>query len=328
MQSWAFVYTQTFVKIPLSELHVLPEQGFVWLHLDRNEFTYHLPKIDQLTGSPIHSQHYRDAENSEHPSIFDAGNGYEVIVWRGIAWKDLKETPWPQLEVGASTVATLLYPKLLVTISDANDPNVDRLEAFILRDKKQDIVSTEELLYWFGNLFIEQFLQLRPDLNKVTNHWQRMLLGQNRDNYDSTHFLQFKNTLDQLHGWAMDIEETLHDLRQYNHATKQTMLNININDLEDHIQRMTKATERINNSLETLIHLHFASLSNRSNVILRLLAIFSAIFLPLMLITGIFGMNFENMGFLHSEYGYHLTLVIMACIALALLIVFRWKKWL
>lgn len=328
MHSWAIVFAETTFPTQLPELASLPVQGFLWIHLVRDEFESNLPLITRLTQHPIHSQHCRDAENTEHPAFFDAGDGYEIIVWRGIAWSEMKELPAISLSLGGSSIATLLYPKLLITVSDINDPNIGRLQEFVLSGKRQDINSPEELLYWFGHLFIEQFLQLRPALGLVMNRWQQTLLAQYHDSYDWHNFLQFKNTIDQLHGWAEDIEDALQDWRQYSRVTKHSLLSINVNDLEDHIQRAIRATEKINGGLETLIQLHFSAVSHRNNEILRVLAIFSAIFMPLTLITGIFGMNFERMGFLHNDYGYHSTLVAMSVIAICLLLVFRLKKWL
>ena len=328
MQSWAIAFAETTYPTQLAALSELPANGFMWLHLVREEFENYLPLVAQLTKHPIHSQHCRDAENNEHPTFFDVGDGYEIIVWRGIAWSEVQEAALGHMAIGGTSVATLLYPKLLITVSDTGDPNIARLHEAVLANKLHDVNAPEELLSWFGHMFIEQFLQLKPALGLVMNRWQQTLLAQYHDSYNWHHFLQFKNTIDQLHGWAEDIEDALQDWRQYNRITKQTLLSINVNDLEDHIQRAIKGTEKVNSSLETLIQLHFSAVSHRNNEILRVLAIFSAIFMPLTLITGIFGMNFENMGFLHNNHGYHSTLIAMSVIAICLLFVFRYKKWL
>lgn len=328
MHSWAFVFAETAYPIQLNELTSLPAQGFLWIHLDRQAFETQLALLTPILPHPIHSQHCRDAQNPEHPTFFDAGDGYEIIVWRGIAWSEMQEHPTLHLSVGGTSIATILYPQLLITVSDVNDPNIIRLQDAISQGKLPDIAKPDALLYWFGHMFIEQFLQLRTNLGLIMNKWQQTLLARYHDNYDWNNFLQFKNIIDQLHGWAEDIEDVLQDWRQYNRNTKHAVLSIDVNDLEDHIQRAVKTTEKINTGLDTLIQLHFSSVSHHNNEVLRLLAIFSALFMPLTLITGIFGMNFENMGFLHNDYGYHATLIGMLLIALALLFVFRLKKWL
>lgn len=60
---------------------------------------------------------------------------------------------------------------------------------------------------------------------------------------------------------------------------------------------------------------------------LRLLTIVSAIFLPLTLIAGIYGMNFGNMPELTWTYGYPLVIAAMVALAAVLLWIFYLKGW-
>jgi Mg2+ and Co2+ transporter CorA len=65
--------------------------------------------------------------------------------------------------------------------------------------------------------------------------------------------------------------------------------------------------------------------SNRTNDIMRTLTALTAIFLPLNLITGFFGMNFEFMPAIHSFTGFWWTLgcmVLLIVVAVLLL----WRK--
>jgi len=76
-----------------------------------------------------------------------------------------------------------------------------------------------------------------------------------------------------------------------------------------------------------VIQLHFSAVAHRTNEVVRVLTVVSAIFLPLTLIAGIFGMNFQNMPELHTHYGYYASLGGMLVLAVVLLGVFRWKRY-
>ncbi|SDK40819.1 CorA family divalent cation transporter [Lacicoccus qingdaonensis] len=65
----------------------------------------------------------------------------------------------------------------------------------------------------------------------------------------------------------------------------------------------------------------------RMNRIINVLTIISAIFLPLTLITGIYGMNFDNMPELNWDFGYFMALGIMLIISVSMLAFFKSKKW-
>jgi magnesium transporter len=66
-----------------------------------------------------------------------------------------------------------------------------------------------------------------------------------------------------------------------------------------------------------------ATSANKTNEVMRVLTVMSGILLPLSLIAGIYGMNFENMPELHSPSGYFSTLGAMAALGVALYIAFR-----
>lgn len=68
-------------------------------------------------------------------------------------------------------------------------------------------------------------------------------------------------------------------------------------------------------------------LQGRSERRLRLLTVLSAIFMPLNLVTGLYGMNFSAMPGLTWEYGYFATLAGMGGLAVGLLVLFQRRGW-
>jgi Mg2+ and Co2+ transporter CorA len=102
-------------------------------------------------------------------------------------------------------------------------------------------------------------------------------------------------------------------------------LRIRSRDVLEHIERVVHHVNRLEQSAETAVQMHFNAQSNRTNEVMRTLTVLTAIFLPLNLITGFFGMNFENFPVLKSENGVLGTEIFMALLALGLA-VFFWRK--
>lgn len=90
---------------------------------------------------------------------------------------------------------------------------------------------------------------------------------------------------------------------------------------------MERLVDRLNVRAEDLYNRNIASLQERTNKRLATLTVLSAVFLPLTLIAGIEGMNFESMPELKWAYGYFMTLGLMALIAIALVFLFWRKGW-
>jgi Mg2+ and Co2+ transporter CorA len=82
---------------------------------------------------------------------------------------------------------------------------------------------------------------------------------------------------------------------------------------------------RLQQNAATAVQMHFSVQSNRTNDIMRTLTALTAVFLPLNLIAGIFGMNFEFIPLLHQETGFWWAMGTMALIAVLLSGLF-WRK--
>ena len=96
-------------------------------------------------------------------------------------------------------------------------------------------------------------------------------------------------------------------------------------DVLEHIERVVHHVRRLEQSPETAVQMHFSVQSNRTNDIMRTLTALTAVFLPLNLIAGIFGMNFEFLPLIHKQDGFWWALGSMTAIATALVALF-WRK--
>ena len=98
-------------------------------------------------------------------------------------------------------------------------------------------------------------------------------------------------------------------------------------DVHDHLRRISDLAEGYRDLVAGLFEIHFTVIATKTNDVMKTLAVVSAIILPLTLIAGIYGMNFENMPELHSRYGYYFTLAAMAFLTIVLLIYFWRRGW-
>jgi len=73
--------------------------------------------------------------------------------------------------------------------------------------------------------------------------------------------------------------------------------------------------------------LYMSTISNKNNEIIKTLTIITTIILPLTLITGIYGMNFEGMPELHWKYGYHWAMALMFLTVTGSIYYFKRRKW-
>jgi len=96
-----------------------------------------------------------------------------------------------------------------------------------------------------------------------------------------------------------------------------------LQDIKDKLLSLMLNYEEILDNSNNLLNTYISVNAQKSNNVMKLLTIFSAFFLPLTFIAGIYGMNFENMPELKWHLGYFFTLGVMVTIAI---IIFYWFK--
>ena len=106
---------------------------------------------------------------------------------------------------------------------------------------------------------------------------------------------------------------------------RQDHLSARARDVVEHIDRVLRHAQRLNQTAETAVQIHFSAQGNRTNDIMLVLTTITAIFLPLNLITGIFGMNFRFMPLLEHSTGFWIAMSAMLLIALIMGMWF-WRK--
>lgn len=98
-------------------------------------------------------------------------------------------------------------------------------------------------------------------------------------------------------------------------------------NIYDHMVRIETLTQDLRDLADSVLATYLSSVSNRMNEVMKVLSIVAAIFLPLALVAGIYGMNFANIPELEWRYGYFVILGAMGGIAGGLAIFFKKRRW-
>ena len=106
---------------------------------------------------------------------------------------------------------------------------------------------------------------------------------------------------------------------------ERELLRVRSRDVLEHVERVLGNVRRLEQSAETAVQMHFSALGHRTNTIMRTLTVLTAVFLPLNLITGFFGMNFEALPLIHSVAGFWIAFGLMLTVGVGLLSFF-WRK--
>jgi magnesium transporter len=338
------------------------EDGFIWMAFARREFEVLQLEIqstlERLCGSQIVDLHISDVLNNQLPSHYDYTSDYNLMVFRRLAAgqseSDLsrpgeilhrsrdKGGPPVLHRIDTSPVAFVVFDRLVLTVHPTDctirDSFASRLLAAGRATANQQAyrmpLNPPDLMLRVISQMVDGYLNLRRELTRQLDHWQSELINPNTRFNNWSALLDARLSLHHLDEICEDQRAAIQDwIDALNtaaepHASQPRaleLLKVRSRDVLEHIERVVHHVRRLEQSAETAVQMHFNAQSNRTNDIMRTLTVLTAIFLPLNLITGFFGMNFENFPVLHDENGLLWTLISMGLLGV-ILVVFFWRK--
>jgi len=305
----------------LSSIDVLPAKGFIWLDIIRGKDENWVEQVEKLAGISIHEKHITDTRNLQHPSFYDSTSEYEMIIFRGLACES-------DADVFTSRPTVLfLFKRMLVTIREQESRSIPLIKENLKKRSARLASRPVELMHLILSASVDRFLELREPITMQLEHWRHNLLNPKHPFNEWMSLMVKRDQLRTLELLCEEQEDAVTLWRDNTDIELEDHIAVRYRDLVDHIRRVTKFASHQQSAIESLVQLHFSAVAHRTNEVVRVLTVISAIFLPLTLVAGIFGMNFVNMPELHYKYGYYLALGGMAAAAIIMLVFFRWKRW-
>ncbi|HEY0879200.1 MAG TPA: magnesium transporter CorA family protein, partial [Zeimonas sp.] len=318
---------------PVESLDALPDSGFVWCDCIYPDGPVWTAPVQRLTGLRVLDEHLRDAENLNHPSFFDSTNDYEMIVFRGLAMRVDALDAEDVIHVKTRPVVFFLFPRVLVTVRapDSRLMASVRTRLMAAAGRARLPSQPEELMLRILNAMVDRYLELRQPLAAQFDRWQRQLLDTRRAFNDWYSLLEARREARRLEDLCEEQLDALQEwrderLERDDGAGLSDVLLVRTSDVVGHIHRVRSHAQRLESSLENAVQLHFSATAYRTNEIVRALTAITAVFMPLTLITGIFGMNFEHIPWLHSQAGFWWTIAAMFALGLLMLVFLRARE--
>lgn len=342
-----------------TELQTLPDaappNGYLWVGIGRADFELKIDglqsALQQWTGGQLVDLHVSDLLNSQLPSHFDYTSWYDLLVFRRLAFAstedDASGAAAALTRIDTSPVGFAVFDRVLLTVHPA-DCMVREYFANRLRQQNQGAdlregraagarmpPSPADLALRMVNHMVDSYLELRRLLTKQLDQLQQELFGPRPNPSSWKLLLDSRNELHLLEDTCEDQRaaitewiDALDELPPEGDAAvlrERELLRVRSRDVQEHIERVLSHVRRLEASAENAVQMHFSAQSNRTNEIMRTLTTLTAIFLPLNLVTGFFGMNFDTLPGIHSPRAFWITFGVMLAIGVGMSLYF-WRK--
>jgi len=265
-----------------------------------------------------------------HPLILetclDVTAGYRIAPYEHalfirmptqLAWND----------TGQSFLSIICLPWAIITIHEKPIPTLESIVRDFSTAVRFHTKSTSSILYQTIDRLTDQDMAFALDACNEVDLLEETI-DKDEDSEQIDRILTLKRRIARLSSTFEDqrycitalltIESEVFDVKNLQVYFRDSLANI------DHALRLVGHQQK---RLAELHQHNLLMLQDRTNKRLKLLTIISAVFMPLTLIAGIYGMNFRYMPELKWTYGYPLVIIVMATLAIGLLWVFYRKGW-
>lgn len=298
------------------------EPHITWLDVDGIHETGLIAKIGQLYH--LHPLILEDIVNTEHkPKLEVYDSGY-VFVTLKMLHVDSNEP----LEISSEHVSFVAGADYVVSFQEERKedifaPVIERLKASVGKTRRN---GTDYLVFALMDVIVDNyFLVLEKFGEKLDIIEESVISESKRHSLNDLYALKRELTFTRRAIWPLrDMINQL--IREDNTLISKEVIPY-YRDLYDHTMQAIDTIDSYRELLASLADVHLSTISNRMNAVMKTLTIFSAIFMPLTFIVGVYGMNFDNMPELKNPNGYYYTWGVMLIVTIGMILYFKAKKW-
>ncbi|MDH5612627.1 MAG: magnesium transporter CorA family protein [Gammaproteobacteria bacterium] len=260
-----------------------------------------------------------EAQRDRHPPSFEIFKNHIYLLLKPL------DAESDSLDFGTLQLAMFASDCFLVTRRSKESPYLAKLWSTLQQngckhEAPMSIVTamSRRVAQRYGNVLLnlEQRLDVIEDelFDSPTDELMKELVGYN------TGLRKMHRILAYYENVFANVREQLHKTGSHHHD--------DFHDIYALIERFNSLSTLYQSVITDLIEAYISLNGHRLNQIMKVLTIVTVIFVPLTLLVGIYGMNFENMPELKSQHGYYILLTVMSGIAVVMLYLFRRVRWL
>jgi magnesium transporter len=256
-----------------------------------------------------------------HPKV-EAYNGYLYVILHGIDFRAREH------RFRTQDVDFFLGPHYLVTVRKHASRSVSKLQDICTRDSRLLGEGPAALMHRIIDTMVDNY---RPETDKL----QDRLDSLEHDVFSRPkpelvrRILDFKRDVASLRRVVLPQRDVVGRLARREFPQISEPLAYRYRDVHDHLVRLADEATYFQDRITSLLEAHLSTVSNQLNGVMKVLTVIATIFMPLTVLTGMWGMNVTLPHLPGGErIQFWWVFALMLAISVAMLVMFRKKQWL
>lgn len=295
----------------------VPEGVSVWIDVEARG-----ADVERFLGEQgLHPLAIEDTLSLGHQPKVEEYDDYLFVIVRGMELNRVSGRP------ESLKLAAFLGERRLVTCHRSRLRAVDELMGRIQSSAPLPRTGVSHLLYQLTDAVVDAWFPVVETIDAELEDLEGEIFSSPREDQLES-ILALRRRLTGLRQVMLPHRQVFHHLSTPDSTTYVPPTDaIYFRDIYDQVVRLTDSIDRQREQLASSKDTYLSMINQRINEVMKVLTLFSAILLPLSVITGLYGMNFEHMPGLDHPLGFWGVLAAMALLSGGLLWWFRRRGW-
>lgn len=297
----------------------LDKKNVTWLNIDGIHDTEMMQSLSEKI--KLNKIVFSDVMNSTiRPKVQEYKNGLFISL-KMLDYNEKED------EITAETISFILTDNFLFSFQEKRGDVFEPVRERIRKNRKKIRSSkTDYLLFALLDIVIDNYIYVISRLGEKIEELDESII-ENADEDLLSDINQFKKEISYIKRLIKPVYDMLIRLNKIESTFIEEENQVYYKELENNISHAIDSTDSYREILSDQLNIYHTNLSTKLNDVMKVLTIFSVIFIPITFIAGIYGTNFDNIPELHYKYGYFAMWGAILTVALIMLFYFKKKKW-
>ncbi|KHL93839.1 magnesium transporter [Paenibacillus sp. IHB B 3415] len=288
-----------------------PAEGFYWIDADAQDLVELQPLYN------LHDLAVEDclSEEDQRPKLEIYESHYFIVV-NSIRFDDE--------EIFLRALNVFLGRHFIITVTKQKIHELRVLKPILW---EQEVSEPDRFLYLLIDLVVDNFFSVGDRIEARIEKLEEDILMHTKKSHLSE-IIGLRSEILWLKKMLGPQKEVINTLNKKDLRLIDDQLQKYFSDIYENAVKISETFETYRDLMGNLREAYQSSIANRANEIMRVFTAITTIFMPLTVITGIYGMNFDNIPETHSQYGYYGVIAVMVTLGCGMLVIFRKKDWL
>jgi len=310
-------FEQEFYDLSECLAHIKPDL-VKWINVDGLHKTEVIEKIGKLYN--IHPLTLEDIVHVDQRPKFEDYENYVVAIMKMITYDN---------EVKAEQLSIVLLENTVISFQEPHSGDAFDIIRTRLRQAKGRVrkVGADYLAYALMDAVVDWYFHAIERIGDKIEEVEELMLEEENNEKSFRELYRLKREMIYLRKQTWPLRDMIANMVRSETALINPSTDVYLRDLQDHVTRIIDTVETYRDLLSGIMDVYLSTNANRMNEVMKVLTIISTIFIPVTFVSGVYGMNFDNMPGLKSPMGYAVLWGIMLVIMGILIYYFKRKKW-